>query len=87
MGLFSRLFKRSSYGAPMKYSCKLCGKKLHGGTGGMLVGTREQTTEHIMTRVYFCTACKETYCPECSMLECRMKCTRCGAELICPANG
>jgi hypothetical protein len=78
MSLWSRLF-----GNRHKYKCSLCGKALHVGTGETMFGS-DQADEFIMTLVCHCTSCGQTYCPECRLLKCRMKCARCGADITDP---
>ena len=54
-------------GAPLKYQCASCGKKLHAGTGALLIGGAE-LIEHISKRGHQCPACLKIFCGDCSII-------------------
>lgn len=66
MGMFSNLFRKSSMGAPLKYQCARCGKRLHAGTGALLVG-RTELLEHMSKKALQCPACGKIFCGDCSI--------------------
>jgi len=69
MSIFSKLFgprKGHSLGAPLEYKCALCGKMLHGGTGGIVVGGME-AMEHLFKRAKQCPSCGKIFCGRCSI--------------------
>src|ERR1043166_3137408 len=80
MGILTKLFgkssrkapssptsaSRSSMGAPLQYQCTRCGKRLHAGTGQILVGGAE-LLDHVFTRVHQCPACLRNFCGDCSL--------------------
>lgn len=73
MGVFSRLFGRGkaespkeSLGVPLEYKCALCGKMLHGGSGGMVSGGME-VLQHMFKRAKRCPSCGKIFCGQCSI--------------------
>jgi uncharacterized protein with PIN domain len=75
MGLFSKLFRQSrshasqlefSMGAPLAHTCAKCGKKLHAGTGAIVMGGMEMV-EHMARRAMQCPSCRQVFCSGCSL--------------------
>jgi len=55
-----------SAGAPLEFRCASCGKMLHGGTGGTVLGGIEVVT-HMFMRAKRCPCCGKIFCGECSI--------------------
>lgn len=66
MGFLDRIFgEKESFGAPLKYRCIQCDKKLHAGTGGVVSGGFE-VFEHMNKKALYCQNCQEIYCMDCA---------------------
>ena len=70
MGWFSDLFQRkkqqASFGAPLQYTCDICGKRLHGGTGRSLSASGKRAitavSKHMSLKARQCRTCSTVFC-------------------------
>jgi len=88
MGILAKLF-----GGPQPVEtkkaiqCNLCGKILHGGSGGIVSGPRQQMSNYMLSKAQYCSSCEKAFCLDCCLLSAAKKgktsiweCPICGLE-------
>lgn len=88
MGIWARLFGGSQKIKTNKgFQCTMCGKALHGGSGGTVSGSHQQMSNYMLSKAQYCSSCQKAFCLDCCLLSAAKQgrssiweCPNCGKE-------